>query len=271
MKKLLTPFILCLLISPSILFSQDEEKWDAYIASYDDGPGSTTVRMDLKEIAPVKDYSFIIITGINYEPDERGFPLNSMDDLYQVDDSLFSILSSKEIIHSGTFTHQGERLNYFYTKDTIGIRSILEEKYALCFPDKKYPAIRIEEDKNWEAYLDFLYPNEDIQNYMGDQAVLEQLEKHGDDMTTPRQIDHWVYFKTAEEGKKFVAEIKTEGFKIVGVNKLEEGELPFQLQFFKESNIDLDSVYELTTHLRLLAKKYNGDYDGWETFIVKKE
>lgn len=271
MKNLSRLLLLFFLFSPLFIFSQDEEDWDVYIASYDEGPGATTVRMDLINAAPVKDYSFIIIAGVKYESDEHGFPLNSMNDLHLIEDSLMSALSPKEVILAGAFTHQGERLSYFYVKDTFEIRSILEKKYLSDFPNIKYPPLRIEDDKEWGAYLTFLYPNEDIQNYMGDQAVLEQLEKAGDDMTTPRQLDHWAYFATAEDGKKFVREIQIENFQIVGVNKLDEGELPFQLQFFKKSNIDLDSIYKLTTHLRLLAKKYNGDYDGWETFIIKKE
>ncbi|MFK7775849.1 MAG: DUF695 domain-containing protein [Saprospiraceae bacterium] len=271
MKNLSRLLLLFFLFAPSFLFSQDEEDWDVYLATYDEGPGATTVRMDLINVAPLKGYPFIIIAGVKYEPDEHGFPLKPMDDLHLIEDSLTSALSTKEAILAGAFTHQGERLSYFYVKDTFEIRSLLEKKYLSDFPNIKYPPLRIEDDKEWGAYLTFLYPNEDIQNYMGDQAVLEHLESVGDDMTTPRQLDHWVYFATEADGKEFIKEIKTEGFQVVGINKLDEGELPFQLQFKKESNIDLDSVYELTTHLRLLAKKYNGDYDGWETFIVKKE
>lgn len=271
MKNLPISFLFLFLFSSNFLLSQNEEDWDVYMASYDEGAGATTVRMDLINVAPVKDYSFIIIAGVKYEPDENGFPLNPMSELHLIEDSLISALSSKEVILAGAFTYQGERLSYFYAKDTLGIRSLLEKKYLSHFPNIKYPALRIEDDKEWGAYLTFLYPNEDIQNYMGDQAVLNQLAAAGDDMTTPRQIDHWVYFATAEDGKEFVKQVKLEGFQVEKINKLEDRELPFQLQFFKESKIDLDSVYELTTHLRLLAKKYNGDYDGWETFIIKKE
>ena len=74
MKKLLT-LILVLFINFS--FSQEDvENWQTYMASYEGGkPGSTTVRMDLIDSAPISGYNYVLVTGITYESErEDGFP-----------------------------------------------------------------------------------------------------------------------------------------------------------------------------------------------------
>ena len=65
-------------------------------------------------------------------------------------------------------------------------------------------------------------------------------------------------------------ELIKSNFKIqnAGINK--ETNLPFELQVWRIDNVDIDSIYPITSNLRKAAQKFNGEYDGWETSIEKE-
>jgi len=137
------------------------------------------------------------------------------------------------------------------------------------YPDYKF-YLNIKEDKNWSYYRDFLYPNEETLNYMGDQSVVMNLQEAGDPLTRERRVDHWLYFSTEADMKKCKEELIKEDYTIEssGINK--DTTLPFELQIWRIDKVDINSIYPITSELRGLAKKYNGEHDGWETFVLKE-
>lgn len=263
--------ILFLISSISALKSQ--ENWDVYIARYEDGPGSTVVNMSLREVAPDKKLPFVLITGVTFKdcsPD--GFPNKSQwDELYTISDSIKTAIekSKKNYILAGTFTYQCERLDYYYISDTALVREILSGVYSKYFPD--YTAYTsLEEDKNWEAYLNFIYPNEETLEFMENEKVLMSLSNAGDKLNKARQVDHWLYFTTEKERNCFIDYAKKHNYKIESIEKDIGLALPYKLQISKIEKIDIESITKTTLLLKSEAKKCGGKYDGWETFVIKE-
>lgn len=252
--------------------SSDYGSWDAYIAMYETGAGSTTLNMDLINKAPKKDLPFIVITGVTFSNcSDDGFPNKSeFDSLYNISDNVQSTLSNLTKMElAGSFTHQCERLDYIYVKDTTNIRTKLTKLYNSSYSNYKF-YINIKLDQNWDAYLKFLYPNEETMEYMQNQKVLEQLLKHGDNLTKARQVDHWIYFKNSDDRNAFAKKVIKDGFMVEGKEKLEDGDRPYQLHISRQDKVDIESISKITLSLRKMASELNGDYDGWETFIVKE-
>jgi Regulator of ribonuclease activity B len=54
------------------------------------------------------------------------------------------------------------------------------------------------------AYLDGLYPTSDDWQVISDMHVIEQMEKHGDDTSIARQVDHWIYFPSESLADDFI-------------------------------------------------------------------
>lgn len=195
MIKLLFTIIGIILLN--LLHSQNEkEAWDNYIAAYENNkPGSTTVRMDLIEGAPIDEYPMVLITGISYESSRAdGFPEkdSTFDLLHQVGGDLVNFLSERcEFIHVGSFMYDLERLEYFAIKEEGKIKSDLEEFYKVKYPKKKY-YINVKKDSLWSYYRDFLYPNEETQHYMSIEKILMNLREAGDDLSEARRTDHWI-------------------------------------------------------------------------------
>ncbi len=168
---------------------------------------------------------------------------------------------------AGTFTYQCERKDYYYIKDTSSIRLKLLALYKKHFPGYQ-PIINIRKDATWEAYLTFLYPNEETREYMYNEKVLTKLNEAGDKLDKERPLDHWLYFPDAKSRDSFVVYAKAKGFKIES-KEMREGAKPFQLHISRIDKVDLPYISKLTLELRREARKYNAEYDGWETFVVR--
>jgi regulator of RNase E activity RraB len=59
-------------------------------------------------------------------------------------------------------------------------------------------------------------------------------------------------------------------FQINQRNKIEEYDgFPYQLQISKTEFVDQQSIDHCTLQLSQLANQLNGEYDGWETVVIK--
>lgn len=267
MKKIL--FLIILLI-PELLLGQ-EETWNNYLGQFENGTGSVVLNMDIVKRAPIKALPFIIISGVKFKPcDKNGLPEDEgFAKLYQISDSINKAIENiTETEFVGTFTYQCERLDYIYVKDTSGLRNEVSATYKRLFPE--YDSyINIRYDKEWAAYLEFLYPNEQTMEYMSNQSVLDKLIAEGDNLIQARQVDHWLYFSNKKDLNDFAEYAKGQSFKIEGTDKVKGQELPYQLQISRTDKVDIESISKVTIQLRTDSKRFNGEYDGWETFIVK--
>src|SRR5690606_31191733 len=131
-----------------------------------------------------------------------------------------------------------------YVTDSVSIRAELSEFYKTEFPAYKY-FIDIKFDPEWEAYLQFLYPNEETQEFMANEKVLAQLRQAGDDLSKPRQVDHWIYFKDNRSRNSFLGLVKSEGFSIVGKAKIKKSALPYRLHISRIDDVGPAEIYKV--------------------------
>jgi len=264
-------FLFFLLLSFPLLLSAQEDYWDVYLAKYEKGPGSIMLNMDLKKIAPVKNLPFVLVTGVSFTnctteglPAAREFP-----NLYKIADSVKAIVErAVKNKMAGSFSYQCQRVDYYYIEDTSGLRELLSSLYKSRFPSYT-PYINIKDDTAWKFYLEFLYPNEETYEYMQNQKVLVQLQKAGDKLEKARQVDHWIYFPTEPDRNCFILYAKQNHFRIELTEKATDTKQPYKLQMSRIDKVDASSITRVTLGLIKAARKCNGDYDGWETVLVK--
>jgi hypothetical protein len=237
MKKLVLYF--SFVTFNSVAFAQQsDEQWDVYMAQYEKGRGSTVINMALKSKAPDKSFRFLLSTGVHFDDcSNEGFPSQAeFQKLYIVSDSVKNLvdLNSLNII-AGTFTYQCERKDYYYLKDTNNIRQNLSAMYKKQFPVYQ-PIINISEDASWEAYLTFLYPNEETMEYMSNEKVLIKLQEAGDKLDKERLVDHWLYFSDAKSRESFIVYAKAKDFKIES-KEMRDGTKAFSIAYksFRQS------------------------------------
>ena len=263
--------VVLFLVVPFLLMAQ-AENWDVYMAQYENKPGSITLNLSLKSTAPVKTLPFLLITGVSFRNcDSIGMPVKrEFSNLYRIADSVQAIVNSSVKNNLvGSFTYLCQRFDYFYLNDTIGLRQNLASLYKSKFP-LYIPYINIKEDKNWTTYLNFLYPNDATMEFMQNQKVILALQKGGDKLIKARPVDHWFYFKTELDRSCFITYAIKQQFKIVAKEKNANlFKAPFKLHLSRTDKVDAASISRITLELKKQAKQCNGEYDGWETFVVK--
>ena len=164
-------FLLCLAFaitgcvhaqSPSPASTLKSELWWTYLADYDGSPGSIVLDMALKAEAPRADYPKLIVTGVSYpsQPAHSGLPdAAQMDSLSDISDKRLAMIQQHcKALFVGSFTHKNERLDYIYVSDATGLEEALRTFYSRECP-RREPYINVKDDPQWQAYLEFLYPN----------------------------------------------------------------------------------------------------------------
>jgi Regulator of ribonuclease activity B/Family of unknown function (DUF695) len=266
------PILSFIFLLPVIVIAQEnEDQWDVYIAQYEKGAGSTLINLSAKDNAPVKALPFLLTTGVTFKDcGTDGFPSSKeFEDLYKVSDSVKAAVDNKisnQLV--GTFTYQCQRFDYYYIKDTSGIREVLSVLYKKRF--KNYvPFIHIKADSNWSTYTNFLYPNEDTYDYMQNDKVVTHLKDQGDKLSAERQVDHWLYFQTEADRKCVFSFLEHNKFIVESMDKTDHKDYPYELHISRNDNVELAHISSVTKDLRTEAKKCNGVYDGWEASVVK--
>lgn len=242
------------------------DDWDTYFCNVDDKPASILVDLGAAEAAPLEGLPYMGHVSLALlDPDENGF--SSREEygaLYQLEDALESALTGTDnTVYVGRSTTAGRRDFVFYTSAPEGWK----EKITAAL--KEYPAYSwrasIREDKEWETYLEFLYPSEMDMHIIQNRRLCTYMEEQGDDLAKERSIDHWLYFPTEQARTAFCEEIRQEGFSI--------GDSPAP---DRESD-DEDAEYEViitrpdvpaeindvTLDIAERAHRLGGRYDGW--------
>ena len=101
------------------------------------------------------------------------------------------------------------------------------------------------------------------------QRVADALIESGDALAEPRPIQHWAYFPTEEGRAQFIALI---GQQFSGIdshmNPISRGN-EHAVTFWHTGVPDSDSMTEITGMLSLAAESCGGEYDGWETQVIR--
>lgn len=249
-----------------------EEDWDFYFSNVDDIIGSFYVDLGLIKVAPLIEKPNLVWVSVNMNnPREDGLSSNEeFDTLSSIEDRLQEfILSKHNATYAGRLTTDGRRDFYFYMGDTTLYDKTISES-MIAFPKYTFD-FGIKEDKQWEQYLNFIYPNPRQFQSIQNRRVVDNLEKNGDPLTKARRVDHWIYFKTESDRTNFVKTIEPLKFEIVsGDEKTSFGDFPYKLHISRIDKVDLDSVDDYVLDLWEFANECNGDYDGWETSVEKE-
>jgi regulator of RNase E activity RraB len=248
------------------------ESWETYFAETEEGPISILVNLEAEpsEEAPQPFLGRIFLVIPN--PDENGFAQETEHDrLNELMDAVdLAVAEENHGLLVGRTMGQGVCTIYFYLPAEEGFGESVE-KAMKAFPGQRFETAT-ERDEHWEAYFEFLCPSEESLEYIENARVLEALLDDGDDLTTPREVTHWAYFPDAASRDLFKAELLTRNFTIEEeTHEPEEPENQFGLVFSSVRDVQLEGISVETLELRKLAAGFEGEYDGWETIVVKPD
>ena len=244
------------------------QNWDFFMCRIEGAPASIRTNLALIEVAPLEGLSQRLQFYIKMQ-NPRPDGLSSNEEypiLCDIEDAIGEKAEAIGAILAGVVKSEGFLELWFYTQNAEALAKTCED--ALQTFEGYQSGYNIAEDPEWEDYFGFLYPDEFSYQTMQNRKVLMQLEKNGDKMEVPREIDHFIYFKEAAQQQAFAKEAEAKGFKVrfnddefVEDRKAEGKEYPYMVEATREDSplaID-DIVWDLLE----LASPFEGDYDGW--------
>jgi len=246
------------------------ESWDCYVFNTEDGLVLNMVNLAARPDEPNPLTPRYLVPVALASPDAHGFSTPEEDAvLWQVEDALEQLMQQE---HGGRYvgrsTHNGMRVFCYYMPpdrcpDGNEIAAALESFEAYT------PERNVIDEPDWEYFFEFLYPSPEEMRCMQNHKLIHTLAEHGDLHDVPRPIEHWVYFKSEAGRESFKPAVTELGFTIESESVTEDGAL--SLRIIREDTIDMARIDELVLTLCKLAEENDGDYDGWETPLVKEE
>ena len=244
------------------------QNWDFFMCRIEGAPASIRTNLALIEVAPLEGLSQRLQFYIKMQ-NPRPDGLSSNEEypiLCDIEDAIGDKAEAIGAVLAGVVKSEGFLELWFYTRNAEALAKTCED--ALQTFEGYQSGYNIAEDPEWEDYFDFLYPDEFSYQTMQNRKVLMQLEKNGDKMEVPREIDHFIYFKEAAQQQAFAKEAEAKGFKVrfnddefVEDRKAEGKEYPYMVEATREdSPLDIDDI---VWDLLELASPFEGDYDGW--------
>ena len=251
------------------------QEWNAYRSWIDDNPAVFRLNLALDEVAPIEGFSYCVRITIELKnPDENGFSTNERPQIYAIEDQILRPLQSDKDILVAVLTMRGEVTWYFYSQAP----EALQERLSATWDTSMGYNYQVEcsEDKQWNFFLKGLYPNIYEKQTIYNREILSACQKHDDQVEVPRPIEHWLYFDTEQDMLSAIEKAAALGFTVYSSKKVvpEEGkevqeDLGYCLILSKENTpVDIDGD---TWDLIDIALDTHGNYDGWETILVKEK
>ena len=244
------------------------QNWDFFMCRIEGVPASIRTNLALIEVAPLEGLTQRLQFCIKMKnPTPEGFPSNEeYPILCAIEDAIGEKAEAAGAVLVSVIKSEGVLELWFYCDNAETLVDICQKTLG-NFEGYLYQDFSVE-DPEWEDYFGFLYPDEFSYQTMQNRKVLMQLEKNGDKMEVPREIDHFIYFKEAAQQQAFAKEAEAKGFKVrfnddefVEERKAEGKEYPYMVEASREdSPLDIDDI---VWNLLELASPFEGDYDGW--------
>lgn len=243
--------------------------WDFYLCRVDDEPASIYVDLGIRNDVSRSDRPHMAYVRL-FMRAPRPDGLSSQeefDELVRLEDQVTAALVAETAAtYVGRNTSGGCRDFYFYLADPSNWTQRVSAALA-DFPEYKYEAgSRL--DREWTSYFKFLYPSPEDMERIQNRRVCESLEKNGDALSEPREIDHWAYFPDEDSRARFLSAIAPLGFKVRDLQRSDDGRRSFRIQFYRVDLPSFAGIDAVTLPLYRAAVAAGGDYDGWETQVL---
>ena len=244
------------------------DNWKPYLCNVNGKQASILVNLGLRESVPIPSKPWLLWVWVYFQsprPDGLSASKESPT-LYKIEDALTpSVARECQAILSGRITTEGRREFYFYGETKDGFRKAVREALK-NFGGYKFD-VGEQQDSSWNQYLNVLYPSVEDLERIANMDLLDELVKRGDVLTVPREVQHWMSFRSEQSRALFRAAATGAGYGIVGDIE-RDGEFPFGISITRKQSIEQNVIDETVVELLRLCSTFNGDYEGWETPVV---
>lgn len=249
---------------------QREEKWRPY--NVFDNDWRSVVLCDLCWQARGADSRRPIAVQIHIalqSPREDGFPKTEENQrLYRFQDFISEKLANEiDALLVATRVGRGKKILLYYANQeppaSLDLRST-DDQYQWHVQN-----IHSSHDPAWSVYRRDFFPNDEQLCWIGDSDVYDNIQRHGDDGTQPRKIEHWAFFRSSDIREKFARWCIEAGFAVESRYELDDDSPNrYCLNFSHHGLPHPNEMAPYTWPATRMAKELGGNYDGWESIVL---
>lgn len=251
--------------------SGHREHWDSYMCLVEDRATSMFLDLGYGEDAPIAGKPWLIRVKLRcHAAQENG--MATADELSALQDLEEKVLAftdtRKGVTYVGSITNGAAREIVYYAGKKDAIR---EDDLGMAPADRRADTfVEATDDPDWEYYLEFMFPSPQEFRRIMDNGVLRNLERDGDVATTPRRVDHWIHFEERETRDHFAAWAKKEGYQIESLFEPDGERDAIGVQIHHVTDVTPRTIHGVIASIVNAAEQMGGEYDGWETFVMKE-
>ena len=244
--------------------------WEEYIKIVDSHPAMISLNVSASEDGSNEDHGYVAFVKVKLKvPTEDGFVAkDEIEEITFIEDRLeLESLRYRHGQYVGRVVSQSHITFIYYLKldfewgDSVNAAMSHFQDYSFEFGSRV--------DSEWEVYQKLLFPTDKEWQIIHNHHACDELSRAGDTLKTPRAIEHTSYFKTTKEREQFSTFIVSENFKILA-NIEPSVETPaYGVKFYRIDVPHYHEIDNLTMTLIEDSKSYDGEYDGWESSLVK--
>jgi len=124
-------------------------------------------------------------------------------------------------------------------------------------------------DKKWNFYETQLFPTELEFVHIQSAKIIFLLEEEGEDLSIPRDVEHYVSFLTPTQKNRFLNTLEIEGFSFK--DDISSEEFEHGVALVKNHAVKEEVVTNIVNELFAKVKEEQGYYEGWSTTLVSQE
>jgi len=248
-----------------------QEYWESYVKQVDGHKAMVSFNAGVADFAPDEQHIYVgfVKVKLNKPKDDGLVTQEESDDISFIEDRLeMESLRWRSGKYIGRIITQGEVNFIYYLKLDFEWSSTV---FAAMnnFPNYKYE-FGSRMDMEWEVYKKLLFPSIREWQIIANHHSCNSLKEQGDTLQEVRAIEHKAYFENEKDREDFVSLVEIEGFK-----KQNDIEVPFNsktmygVQFYRVDKPFYYEIDEVTMKIIDMTNKCNGQYDGWESSLVK--
>ncbi len=247
-----------------------QEYWELYMKTIDGNIASVLVNAGISADLPSEDKFYVGFIKLSMNaPNDRGL-------ISQEEEAQLSFIEDKIEMESlryrignyvGKVVSNSEMTFIYYLKHEFEWADVVQAAMG-TFPDYEY-SYGSKMDGDWEVYNKLLFPTAIEWQIIHNHKVCDHLKTQGDSLLLPRAIEHKAYFETQQQRSTFLERIESEAFKVKELMDANENTPMLGVSFYRQDKPFYYDIDALTLHLIDISYQCNGQYDGWETSVVK--
>lgn len=221
------------------------------------------VKMDAGEFKEENPWLFsIFIKFDSCDETQDGF-----EEFLETKESLIIALESEGKVHYvGSRVIDGWNELYFYASDSKELNSM---STAILKEGNYLYESNVVKDKKWNLYETQLFPTELEQHNMQTAKVIFLLEEEGDNLSVPRDVEHYVSFEMPTQKNRFINTLAIDGFSFK--DEISSDEFEHGMALVKNHAVTYEEVTKVVAELFEFVKKEHGYYEGWSTTLVNTD